>query len=153
MELVTREQRRAARYRTAHSILLVDISDLKAAYGRGIGDHALRTVAALCKRTLRPTDMLARYGDGEFIIALTHTGEPSAAVTAQRVRDALAAIALATPQGELSFATSIGVSSYVERANPDDVITDADHARFLAKSNGRNRVCIDHGPDAPPLFA
>jgi diguanylate cyclase (GGDEF)-like protein len=153
MELVAREQRRAARYRTVYSIMLVDIDDLRAAYGRGLGDHAIRTIADICKSTLRPTDVLARYGDDEFIIALTHTNETGAVVTARRMREALTKIALSTPQGVLSFASSIGISSYVERTKVDDMITGADHARFLAKAQGPNRVCIDHGPDAPPIFA
>lgn len=153
MDLVSREQRRATRYRTAYSILLVDVDDLKDAYGHGVGDQAIQAIANVCKITLRPTDVLARYGDDEFIIALTHTNEKGAVATAHRVRNALAAVALPTPQGSLSFASSIGVSSYAENVKVDDLITGADHARFLAKSNGRNRVCIDHGPDAPPVFA
>jgi diguanylate cyclase (GGDEF)-like protein len=153
MDLVSREQRRAARYRTAYSILLVDVDDLKNAYGLGMGSQAIQAIADSCKTTLRPTDVLARYGDDEFIIALIQTNEKGAVATAHRVRNAVAAVALPTPQGALSFASSIGVSSYAENTKVEDMIMGADLARSLARSNGRNRVCIDHGPDAPPVFA
>ncbi len=146
MELMAREQRRADRYATTYSVLMIDIDHFKRVndtYGHQVGDHAIQAMAEACKRTTRPTDIVARYGGEEFIVTLTHTDQPGALKVAERLREAVAEIALPTEQGTLAFTISIGVSTYVTKSAVDQIIGRADHALYKAKQTGRNRVCVE----------
>jgi diguanylate cyclase (GGDEF)-like protein len=155
MELMGREQRRADRYNTIYSILMIDIDHFKRVndtYGHQIGDHAIQAMAEACRRTTRPTDIVARYGGEEFIVTLTHTDQPGAVKVAERLREAVAEVALPTEKGVLQFTISIGISTYVKRSAVDQIIQRADQALYKAKETGRNRVCTEE-PGAEPAPA
>jgi diguanylate cyclase (GGDEF)-like protein len=150
MELMTREQRRAERYSAVYSVLMIDIDHFKRindTHGHQIGDRAIQAMSNACQKALRPTDLLARYGGEEFIITLTHTDQPGAAKVAERLREAVAQIELATEQGALKFTVSIGVSTFFKRSLLEEIISRADQALYQAKTSGRNRVCLAPGPE------
>jgi len=146
MELMNREQRRADRYNTIYSILMIDIDHFKPindTYGHQMGDEAIRAMADACRRATRPTDLVARYGGEEFIITLTHTDQAGALRVAERLREAVDLIALPSEKGALTFTISIGVSTYVKKIGVAQLIGRADHALYKAKQTGRNRVCVE----------
>jgi diguanylate cyclase (GGDEF)-like protein len=146
MELMAREQRRADRYTAVYSILMIDIDHFKRVndtYGHQVGDQAIQAMAEACRRTTRPTDLVARYGGEEFVVALTHTDRPGAIRVAERLREAVSQISLATEQGPLSFTASIGVSTHVRLSTIEQLIGRADQALYRAKHEGRNRVCTE----------
>jgi diguanylate cyclase (GGDEF)-like protein len=149
MDLMAREQRRADRYGTTYSVLMIDIDHFKRVndtYGHQIGDLAIQAMAQACQKIMRPTDIVARYGGEEFIVTLTHTNQAGALKVAERLRQAVADIVVPTEQGALSFTISIGVSTYVAASRLEHIIAAADHALYAAKAGGRNRVCF--GPEA-----
>ena len=149
MDLMVREQRRADRYGTAYSVLMIDIDHFKHindTYGHQVGDQAIQAMAEACKRLMRPTDIVARYGGEEFIISLTHTEANGAIKVAERLRQAVAEIALQTEHGTLQFTISIGVSAYAKPSRLEQIIGAADEALYAAKRGGRNRVCLGAGP-------
>jgi diguanylate cyclase (GGDEF)-like protein len=146
MDLMAREQRRADRYGAIYSLLMVDIDHFKKVndtYGHQVGDQAIQAMADACKKLMRPTDIVARYGGEEFIITLTHTDLAGALKVAERLRLAVADIALPTEQGALGFTISIGVSTYAKASRLEQIIAAADHALYAAKAGGRNRVCSE----------
>jgi diguanylate cyclase (GGDEF)-like protein len=146
MELMVREQRRADRYNTGYSVLMIDIDHFKRVndtYGHQIGDEAIRAMADTCKKVTRPTDIVARYGGEEFIVTLTHTDGEGAMKVAERLRESVAELALPTDQGALTFTISIGVSVYIKTTKLEQIIAAADRALYAAKSGGRNRVCLE----------
>jgi diguanylate cyclase (GGDEF)-like protein len=146
MELMTREQRRADRYSTTYSILMIDIDHFKRVndtYGHQVGDQAIQAMADACKRIVRPTDLVARYGGEEFIVTLTHTDQAGALRVAERLREGVAEIAVPTEKGALSFTISIGLSTYAKKSTVDKIIGRADQALYKAKQGGRNRVCVE----------
>ena len=156
MELMGREQRRADRYATTYSVLMIDIDHFKRVndtYGHQVGDLAIQAMAQACQKTMRPTDLVARYGGEEFIITLTHTEQAAAVRVAERLREAVAEIVLPTEREALSFTISIGVSSYTKGMRLDQVIGVADQALYAAKQGGRNRVCAGPEPAAQPVGA
>jgi diguanylate cyclase (GGDEF)-like protein len=146
MELMAREQRRADRYNTIYSILMIDIDHFKRVndtYGHQVGDQAIQAMADACKRIVRPTDIVARYGGEEFIVTLTHTDQTGSLKVAERLRESVAEIALPTEKGALSFTISIGLSTYVKKSAVEQIIGRADQALYRAKEGGRNRVCVE----------
>ena len=63
-------------------------------HGHGVGDNALRAVAASLRDGLRLADMAARYGGDEFIVLLPNTGCGDAALIAERLRCAVEEVKL-----------------------------------------------------------
>ena len=76
-ERLRQECRRAHRYGTPLSLLMLDLDDFKAfndQFGHQIGDEALREVGQiLFAVTRRGVDLCARYGGEEFAVILPHT--------------------------------------------------------------------------------
>ncbi|MBI3516666.1 MAG: GGDEF domain-containing protein [Proteobacteria bacterium] len=150
MELMSREQRRAERYNAVYSVLMIDIDHFKRVndtHGHQVGDLAIQAMSDACQKALRPTDLLARYGGEEFIITLTHTDQPGAAKVAERLRESVTQIELATEKGVLKFTVSIGVCTFFKRSLLEEIIGRADQALYQAKTSGRNRVCLAPGPE------
>jgi diguanylate cyclase (GGDEF)-like protein len=144
IDLVSNEVQRVGRYQESFSILMVDVDHLKDVnerHGHPAGDAVLRELAQILKDTLRTVDSVGRYGGEEFIAVLPHTSYDEARLTAERLRQKVAARAF---RGGLPVpvTVSVGVATYpsaqVDSANT--LIREADLALYRAKAGGRNRV-------------
>ena len=83
------EVERAKRYRRDLSCLIIDVNGFKRINDRSghlIGDAVLRQAAEGLRRQLRRTDVLARFGGDEFIVALPETGLDQALRVAEKIR-------------------------------------------------------------------
>ena len=70
------EYERAKRYGRPLGCLMIDVDKFKRVndvLGHPIGDHLLKEVAAILIAHLRQSDVLARFGGDEFIVALPET--------------------------------------------------------------------------------
>ena len=100
----------------------------------------LRTVAYRVRTGLRSGDLAARIGGDELVVVLQGVRGLGDAVTiAEKLRRAVAEPIL-TSAGSLSITLSIGETMVRADENPDAIITRADHAMYLAKRAGKNRV-------------
>ena len=96
----------------------------------------------------RSTDIVARYGGDEIAIVATNTTLASAQALAERIRQAVGALALMPPQSQIGEPTitptvSIGVASLEGViADAARMVECADQALYRAKAEGRNRVAI-----------
>ena len=139
------EAERSRRYGHPFSLLMLDIDYFKTVndtHGHLAGDEALRAIAALLRRTVRPVDLVVRYGGEEFAVVLPETPSAGALATAERIRELIASQAIPLPSaGTLTLTASIGVATYPEDAELGErLIGAADQALYAAKSSGRNRV-------------
>ncbi len=146
-ETLDKQFRLAKRDKKPLSIIICDIDFFKVyndTYGHQKGDQCLATVAkALQDSVSRPTDLACRYGGEEFTFVLPDTNLSGAKVFAEKVRKAVAALAIEhTGSTIASFVTlSLGVATYHGQfKNDDDITKAADNALYRAKENGRNRV-------------
>ncbi len=144
-EMLRLELMRAGRYRMPLSIWMADLDAFKQVndeHGHGTGDEVLRAFSAAVQRTLRATDVGARWGGEEFVVLLPHTDRRGALAAAERVRSAFASEEFESPRGEKFRATvSIGVASVGEgMEDPESLLQAADEALYRAKHTGRNRV-------------
>jgi diguanylate cyclase (GGDEF)-like protein/PAS domain S-box-containing protein len=138
------ELNRAARNKTALSLLMLDIDYFNAyndSFGHGAGNVALERVAKLLQERARNTDFVARYGGEEFVVLLPGTELTGAQVLAERFRKA---VELAD-WPKRSITVSIGVAtqpgeSARSGASGGELIAAADTAMYAAKEEGRNRV-------------
>jgi diguanylate cyclase (GGDEF)-like protein/PAS domain S-box-containing protein len=139
-EKADQEFKRARRYETPMSLLLIDVDKFKSyndSFGHQAGDEVLRAVARTLIDTGRETDWIARYGGEEFVVILPETGLDQALDAAERFRVAVNSRAL----GSRELSISVGVSTMsANHLKPADLVADSDRALYFAKFNGRNRV-------------
>jgi diguanylate cyclase (GGDEF)-like protein/PAS domain S-box-containing protein len=134
------EFERSRRHGHPMSVLLIDVDHYKLfndTFGHAAGDEVLTAAAQALQKTVRDTDLLARFGGEEFALILPETDFGGALILAERCR--LAATKLAIPNWTLTV--SIGVASLTpETAAPADLLKRADQALYRSKRDGRNRV-------------
>src|SRR5262245_41567371 len=134
----------ALRYNRAASVLMIDSDNLKAvndSYGHEAGNRLLRQLTRLVQAELRYTDVLARYGGDEFVVLLPETPPKGAEEVAERIRDAIASVALDLNGQQVGCTVSIGVASHpADGSTLDAVVARADRAMYQAKQSGRNKV-------------
>ena len=144
------------RYKSDLSILLIDIDHFKKVndtYGHQAGDEVLTQVARLLKQLTRNEDTVARMGGEEFAILLPDTNRLGTAVMAERIRVAVEKEKIIVGDNTITITLSIGVATYgSEKAESvDDLLRIADSRLYLAKENGRNRICVND--DGWPNFS
>ncbi len=142
---IQKEFLRAARYGGTVSFMMSDIDHFKNfndTYGHAMGDKVLRIVSDEFRKTVRETDIAARYGGEELCVILPNTGKEGAMIIAERIRANIEGLKIDHETGPVRITTSIGVTSYPEN-KPADVaafMKEADYALYMAKENGRNQV-------------
>ena len=123
---------------------MIDVDRFKAIndrHGHGGGDKALLTLTRAIQATLRPSDVLARFGGEEFVALLIDTEPPEAIGVAERWRLDVAQ-QRTQHEGELiTFTVSIGVAQWQSHFDVDQLVRVADERLYAAKAAGRNRVC------------
>lgn len=83
---------------------------------------------------------MARWGGEKFLIFLPETSGVDAEKTAERLRLAIAHLALNYNGNTITTTTSIGLAEYVPGQSLNELINMADKFLYLAKCEGRNRV-------------
>ncbi len=128
------------------SLLMVDIDHFKLVndrHGHGVGDDALRHIAMLLRRNLRATDLCARYGGEEMIVLMPGADSAHAKLTADRLRESIAATSMRLPDGSpLNLHVSGGIAQWQPGLRLVDLIRHADQALYCAKDQGRNQIVV-----------
>ncbi len=137
------EMQRVRRYSSdLFSIIFFDIDNFKKindTYGHLTGDKVLKTIVDLFKKTLRATDVFARWGGEEFVIIMSHTRLANAVNAAEKLRQ----IVEKEPIEEIGHITcSFGVSEFSDRDDVQSIIVRADNAMYRAKKDGKNKVVV-----------
>jgi diguanylate cyclase (GGDEF)-like protein len=133
-----------ARSQRPLAVVMVDIDHFKQfndALGHLAGDDCIRQVATALSEVTREHDLVARYGGEEFAVILPGAGAATASQVAERLRAAVAALAIDHPtDGTVSI--SLGVATAVPRSDlrAENLVNAADAALYRAKQNGRNRI-------------
>lgn len=147
------ELERSERMVHALSILLLDIDHFKLVndrFGHLVGDRALIMVADTIVKNLRSYDRAGRWGGEEFIILLPETSLNEAVEIAERLRIQVMNARLPVHvedqdnfDDELRIEISLGVATLNlgSSVSLDQLFNAADEMLYLAKKQGRNRVC------------
>ena len=143
--LAMRAMERCERHQQPWSLLFADIDHFKQFnddWGHLVGDDALALIADAIRSELREDDLLGRFGGEEFSIFLPDVTAEEAEQIAERVRCKVSRTAL---PAAVPLTISIGLTTVSAQDGPVEfvqVLTAADRAVFLAKNDGRNRICV-----------
>lgn len=109
--------------------------------GHLAGDRVLRVASDRLRRSLRPVDVIGRYGGDEFLILMPDTDAAAAKRIAERLRRAVAAEPVAIGSRRIELTVSLGIVQASLHQSVADVLALADRALYQAKTDGRNLVC------------
>ena len=134
------------------AVMVLDLDRFKAVndtWGHASGDAVLVEVAGRLAANLRATDLLARIGGEEFLVALPATSRAEAQVVAERLCRAVDESPVTLADGvSLAITISIGLVIAGDQhtrtgEEPVAVLIDAaDRALMKSKECGRNQVTI-----------
>jgi len=139
----------ALRHRLDFSILLMDLDrfrEINERLGRAAGDEVLQITAALLEGQKRESDILARFGGDEFVLALPNTHPTGARQLANRILQTLRALSFEHRGSALPVRASIGIAGLDEHAGKErrglleSLLQRADQALHLGKVEGRDQV-------------
>jgi diguanylate cyclase (GGDEF)-like protein len=141
-DTVKRMAAHASRTIAPLSAIAVDLDHFKQIndrFGHDRGDDVLAAVGAALSETVRASDFVGRNGGEEFVVLLPDTDSTPAAIVAEKIRIAVAAIHV--PGVEREITASLGIATIPEHASDGaQLLRSADRALYIAKTNGRNRV-------------
>lgn len=144
LELARIEISRAKRQGLALSVIMLDIDFFKSVndrFGHETGDKVLVALAATVRAALRAGDIFARLGGEEFILMLPGQDLSDAFQMAERLRLLLAQTEVGDCPVHITVSAGVaGLES--ESEDIDDLLRRADQGLYLAKNQGRNRVCL-----------
>ena len=136
-----RELARARRSGTRLALAHIDLDDFKRlndTLGHQAGDQVLVQLVELLHHSMRPSDVLCRFGGEEFVLILPVNAVEEAVAAVSRFLREFSAQRVAGAERAMSFSagvTLLGVSESLEQA-----IERADAATYEAKRSGKNRV-------------
>jgi two-component system cell cycle response regulator len=109
-------------------------------YGHQVGDDALCSFIKAIQNTLRPYDLLGRYGGEELLLVMPDSTMSAEEGLYERLRAKIADNKMMTRSGGVSITVSIGITSSTGDETVEAMIAKADAALYRAKENGRNQV-------------
>ena len=131
------EWERAKRYQRPLACLMVDVNSFKQVndrLGHHAGDLVLQEVAKELKTLLRQSDILARFGGDEFIIALPETSTAQAESVAEKLRHIRVRVPEGTTRGVSAVSLSVGMSrAEPANENPQEMLEAADQSLYASK--------------------
>lgn len=146
------EQQRCDNSIQHYGVIMLDVDHFKRIndnYGHAVGDDVLRMIAKILRDAVRPGDSVVRYGGEEFLVLLPEADRSVGMQVAERLRSSVAEVsAQQASKTQPVTHISLGVALLLPgHSGLGDLINDADKALYRAKSQGRNRVCIQGGED------
>jgi len=139
----------SARYGHPLTVLLIDVDLFKAVndeYGHAVGDDALAAIARALRRSVRASDMVARYGGDEFAVIAPETDAGEYVKLCARIGDTVRGLEIRNPDGRhIPLSVSIGGAVAHDPAgslprSTDRLLACADQSLYEAKRGGRDRA-------------
>ena len=151
VERIDEELARARRRGAPLSVAILDLDGFKAfndTFGHPVGDRALQAVATRLRSSVRKSDLVARFGGEEFVVAFPETAVDQARQRVEHIRAELARVSIQVGRGEQRQVTvSAGLGSWpADGETFDAVLTTADARLYEAKRSGKNRVVAPDNP-------
>lgn len=138
--LAERALQLARRAELPFTVLFIDLDNLKKvndALGHDMGSHFIREMAELLQACFRESDVIARIGGDEFVVAAA-SGQVGIHMAAQRLEKAAASRNLQEGHAyPLSFSYGHATSEFGRKESLEDLLNQADRAMYIAKRKKR----------------
>ncbi|MEX2125251.1 MAG: sensor domain-containing diguanylate cyclase [Woeseia sp.] len=137
----------AGKYNHSVGICLADIDNFKQVndqFGHQVGDQVLRRVASSIVASVRPQDIVCRYGGEEFLVIVHDIDEKGCVAIGERICAGMRDLPIQTRDGSVAATISIGVAmrNRGDPLSPEQLIALADAALYQSKRAGRDRVTV-----------
>lgn len=127
------------------AVIFVDIDNFKLIndnLGHNIGDEVLRILAKILSTNMKKSDLIARWGGEEFVIALIDSSLDESLKIADKLRLAIENDTELKKLVNKTVTGSFGLSMLIETDTQDEIIARADEAMYHSKQNGKNRISV-----------
>ncbi|MBU1094789.1 MAG: sensor domain-containing diguanylate cyclase [Firmicutes bacterium] len=128
-------------------ILFIDVDDFKQIndkHGHLIGDEILKTISKTIQYNLKAHDYVIRYGGDEILVLLRNIDQDNVEYVAEKLRILVKNSTTRGLKQNLKTTISIGATILDVKESLMQAINRADHAMYLAKSQGNNKVVYLH---------
>jgi diguanylate cyclase (GGDEF)-like protein len=138
----------------ALSCIMVDIDHFKSIndrFGHAVGDEAIQRCVDVLRNSVRPGDLVGRYGGEEFCVVLVGLSLEQTVQVAETMRQRVASERrVGAAEGhQVEMSASFGVTSITLLATSEaEFVDQADRAMYIAKQTGRNRVVAFRPPES-----
>ena len=145
MDRMTQEMQRSDRHGEPLALAMIDLDAFKPIndqFGHVLGDKVLRAVGSAISKSVRVSDIAARYGGDEFAVILPQTPAEGAMRVCERLLRNISEIVLQDETGRtFRITASLGLAYYPadDVETPEDLVHSADGALYGAKRTGKNR--------------
>ena len=137
---------------TQHALCYLDLDQFKVVNdtcGHLAGDELLCRVTSLIQDAVRETDLVARLGGDEFAVLMPHRQLAEAESQVAQLHRALQSFRFTWRERSFNVGASIGLVPITsEIQNVNHLLSAADHACYVAKEKGRNRIQVYQEDDA-----
>lgn len=126
------------------ALATLDIDNFKVVndtYGHDVGDVAIKEIVTVLNKTLRKSDLVARFGGEEYCIILEDITLENTQKVFEEIRKNFENNQIIIGDLEFSYTVSIGLF-YGKSNNVAQMLKVSDEALYEAKENGRNQVII-----------
>jgi diguanylate cyclase (GGDEF)-like protein len=127
------------------TLLFFDLDDFKQVndtLGHNIGDRVLVRVAEILRMSVRQTDLIARWGGEEFIVALIDTGIEDAYTIAEKIKGRIEDDIQLHEMASYLVTASFGLTGVSEHDTIDSLLKRVDDALYEAKKKGKNTIVL-----------
>jgi len=145
MDRMLQEMTRSDRHGEPLAFAMIDLDAFKPIndqFGHVLGDKVLRAVGSAISKSVRVSDIAARYGGDEFAVILPQTPAEGAMRVCERLLRNISEIVLQDETGRtFRITASLGLAYYPadDVETPEDLVHSADGALYGAKRSGKNR--------------
>ena len=141
------EIKRSIRYNKSLTVIMADLDHFKKIndnFGHKVGDHALKEVAKIIRKSLRDIDLIGRYGGEEFIMLFPELDQTTSLTVAERLRKEIENTVISVKERTVKITVSLGITelSKGSKYSLDTLTHRADEALYKSKDNGRNMITI-----------
>jgi diguanylate cyclase (GGDEF)-like protein/PAS domain S-box-containing protein len=126
-----------------YGLLLLDLDHFKQVndnHGHDLGDAVLKVVADTLVQTLRPVDLVGRWGGDEFLVLMADVRATALGDLAERCRVLIAQSSAGHEASRVSVTASIGATLLDHEGSPETAFRRADELMYQSKRSGGDRT-------------
>ncbi len=126
-----------------YSVAMIDIDNFKKINdknGHTFGDAALISLALLMNGSVKPEDIVVRWGGEEFLIFFPETDIQKAEIILQEMQGRIRENETCIGEQKIRFTVTMGLANGHDLLEYEEVIGEADKRLYQGKNSGKNKI-------------